>query len=262
MNNHLRATFDTAALLYDEARPGYPETLFDDIVMLSGIPAGGRILEIGPGTGKATLPMARRGYAITGIEIGENLAAVARQKLAAYPRVEIVTGTFEELEIGAESYDLVMSATAFHWIEQPIGFQKCARVLRPGGAIAIFRHHHIQDSANSAVWPAIQEVYLREDPNAPPEVEWLTADEVPDESGEIESTGLFGPVNVRRYFWDEWYDAESYIRLLKTFSGHIALHEPNRQRLFDGIAELINKEPGGRIAKGHLALLHVASKRS
>lgn len=261
MTSNLRSTFDTAALHYDVARPGYPEALFDDIVALAGIPAGGRVLEIGPGTGKATLPMARRGFTITGIELGENLATVARGKLAAYSEVEIVTGTFEELKIEPESYDLVMSATAFHWIEQPVGFQKCAQALRPGGAIAIFRHHHVQDSANSAVWPATHEVYLREDPNAPPEVDWLTADEVEDESAEIEASGLFGPVSVRRYFWDEWYDAESYIRLLKTFSGHIALHEPNRGRLFDGITDLINMEPGRRIAKGHLALLHVAPKR-
>src|SRR5215210_4042068 len=49
--NRLRTTFDEAASLYDEVRPGYPEDLFDDIISLSGIPARGRILEIGCGTG-------------------------------------------------------------------------------------------------------------------------------------------------------------------------------------------------------------------
>ena len=74
----LRATFDEAALLYDEVRPGYPEELFDDVVSLSGIPSGGRILEIGCGTGQATVPLARRGYRILCVELSENLAAVAR----------------------------------------------------------------------------------------------------------------------------------------------------------------------------------------
>ena len=59
---HLRTTFDEAALLYDDVRPGYPEALFHDVVSLSGIPSGGRILEIGCGTGQATVPFARRGY--------------------------------------------------------------------------------------------------------------------------------------------------------------------------------------------------------
>src|SRR5215211_2269771 len=82
----LRTTFDEAASLYDQARPGYPEDLFDDIVSLSGIPAGGRILEIGCGTGQATVPFARRGYRILCIELGENMAAVARRNLEGFMR--------------------------------------------------------------------------------------------------------------------------------------------------------------------------------
>src|SRR5690348_2105073 len=92
----LRQTFDQYAQLYDEARPGYPETLFDDIVSLSGIPAQGRILEIGCGTGKATVPMARRGYHILAIELGANLAAVARRNLELYPQARVYTGSFED----------------------------------------------------------------------------------------------------------------------------------------------------------------------
>ncbi len=53
----LRTTFDRVALLYERARPGYPEKLFDDVVSLSGIPPNGWILEIGCGTGQATVPV-------------------------------------------------------------------------------------------------------------------------------------------------------------------------------------------------------------
>src|SRR6266536_1447805 len=116
----LRATFDQVALLYDQARPGYPEQLFDDVVALSGIPPHGRILEIGCGTGQATLPFARRGYRILAVEMGANLAAVARRNLAAYPRVEVHTGTFEEWPLEAGAFDLVIAATAFHWIDPVI----------------------------------------------------------------------------------------------------------------------------------------------
>ena len=56
--NRLRKIFDEAALLYDEARPGYPDELFDDVVSLSGIAPEGRILEIGCGTGRATMSSA------------------------------------------------------------------------------------------------------------------------------------------------------------------------------------------------------------
>jgi SAM-dependent methyltransferase len=101
--NRLRTTFDEAASLYDEVRPGYPGELFDDVVSLSGIPAGGRILEIGCGTGQATVPFARRGYRILCIELGENMAAVARRNLEGYPQAEVRTGAFEESSLAGRS---------------------------------------------------------------------------------------------------------------------------------------------------------------
>src|SRR5256885_12225749 len=73
----LRATFDQAAELYDRARPGYPRELFDDFAELGQLRPGDRVLEIGPGTGQATVPMAERGFHITAIELGPSLAAVA-----------------------------------------------------------------------------------------------------------------------------------------------------------------------------------------
>lgn len=90
----LRTLFDEEALVYDEARPGYPKALFNDIVSFSHLPANGRILEIGCGTGEATVPMARRGYNILAIELGANMADVARRNLADYPQAHIYIGAF------------------------------------------------------------------------------------------------------------------------------------------------------------------------
>src|SRR5919107_3821041 len=122
--NRLRSTFDGAALLYDEVRPGYPEDLFDDVVSLSKIPARGRILEIGCGTGQATVPFARRGYHILCIELGENLAAVARRNLEAYPQTEVRTAAFEEWPLQESAFDLAISATAFHWLYPAAAYPK------------------------------------------------------------------------------------------------------------------------------------------
>jgi len=91
----LARTFDRAAALYDVARPGYPDALFDDLVRLSGMPPGGRVLEIGCGTGKATLPLARMGYRLLCLEPGDNLVAVARRNLAPFPDARVLTTSFE-----------------------------------------------------------------------------------------------------------------------------------------------------------------------
>src|SRR3712207_9232830 len=141
--DRLRTTFDEAASLYDEVRPGYPDRLFDDIVSLSRIPAGGKILEIGCGTGQATVPFARRGYHILCIELGENMAAVARHNLEGYPQAEVRTGAFEESSLQEEAFDLAISATAFHWLDPAVAYPKAARVLRDGGSLALFWHVHV-----------------------------------------------------------------------------------------------------------------------
>ena len=80
----LRATFDEVPELYDRARPTYPDALFDDLGALVGDRprhGGLRLLEIGPGTGKATVALVARGYEVTAVELGERLAAVARRNV-------------------------------------------------------------------------------------------------------------------------------------------------------------------------------------
>jgi SAM-dependent methyltransferase len=261
--DRLRTTFDEAASLYDEVRPGYPEDLFDDIVSLSGIPAGGRILEIGCGTGQTTVPLARRGYRIQCIELGENMAAVARRNLKRYPNAEVRTGAFEESSLQQGAFDLAVSATAFHWLDPAVSYPKAARALRDGGSLALFWNVHVHSDASEGFFEAAQRIYEREAPEiwdhkygGPP-----SSDEVPDRTGEIESSGLFEAVTRRNYRWDEMYDAEGYLRVLNTYSGHRSLNDDTRERLFCGIADLIDNRFDGRIVKGYLTTLYAAKRK-
>ena len=88
----LRQTFATVATLYDRVRPTYPAELLDD---LAARIRRGRVLEIGPGTGQATVPLAERGFEIVALELGVELAALARAKLARFPTASIVDANFE-----------------------------------------------------------------------------------------------------------------------------------------------------------------------
>jgi ubiquinone/menaquinone biosynthesis C-methylase UbiE len=99
---HLSRTFDEDAELYDRARPGYPSEVFDDLAKLAGIGPGCRVLEVGAGTGKATSPLAERGCRITAVELGADMAAVARRNLAGFESVEIVTADFETWPLPGE----------------------------------------------------------------------------------------------------------------------------------------------------------------
>ncbi len=102
-----RATFDRAAWLYDKVRPHYPDALFQTLIDKTRLANEARLLEIGPGTGQATRPLARRGYTIVAVELGKELAEVARQNLSSYSNVEVVTGAFEDIAFPPASFDLV-----------------------------------------------------------------------------------------------------------------------------------------------------------
>ena len=261
--NRLRTTFDEAASLYDEVRPGYPEDLFDDVVSLSGIPAGGGILEIGCGTGQATVPFARRGYRILCIELGENMAAVARHNLEGYPQAEVRRGAFEEWPLQEGAFDLAISATAFHWIDPAVAYPKVARSLREGGSLALFWNEHVYSDASEGFFEEVQRIYEREAPEivGPDDHRLPRPGEVYDRTAEIEASGMFGGITTCHYRWDETYDSEAYLRVLSTYSGHRNLGDDTRTRLFRGIADLADTKFGGRIVKGYLTTLYVAQKQ-
>ncbi|HEY6423501.1 MAG TPA: class I SAM-dependent methyltransferase [Pseudonocardiaceae bacterium] len=141
---HLRTTFDSTAELYQQARPEYPEHLYDLLVETVGIKPGARLLEIGCATGKATISLARRGFRITCVEIGAELAATARRELTEFPHVEVIHSAFETWAPGpADRFDLVFAATAWHWLDPGSRYQRAWELLRSGGHLAFWSATHV-----------------------------------------------------------------------------------------------------------------------
>jgi SAM-dependent methyltransferase len=255
-----RITFEEVAELYDKARPGYPEELVEDVVALSGIPADGRILEIGCGPGNATIPFAKRGYRIVGIELGERLAALAVENCRAYPGVEIQNVRFEDWVLEEKAFGLAISADAFHWIPPQVGYPKVARALKDSGSVAFFWNVPVDPRTD---WSrAIEEVYRErapqvENPDTLFTFEWLV--EIIKDN--FEASGWFGEVTVKQYLGSETYTTEDYLKLLKTYSGLRGLDEDTRGKLFAGVREVIERF-GGRVTKPNLvALFHSRVKR-
>jgi SAM-dependent methyltransferase len=255
----LRRTFDSAADLYEAARPSYPEDLFDDLVGLARLERGARLLEIGCATGKATRALLERGYSVVCIELGAQLVEVARRNLAGFP-VEIHHTTFEAWDGEREAFDLVYAATAWHWVDPTIRHRKAHRLLRSGGHLAFWSANHAFPADFDPFFEEIQAVYDaigegREGEWPPP-----TPQQVPDQAAEIEESGLFEDVNVRRYVWEQSYTAEEYIALLNTFSGHISMEPWKRDHLYREIRHRIARRPEGRVRRHWYAILHVARR--
>lgn len=251
------STFDSVADLYDAVRPAYPEQLFDELLSLAATPEGGRVLEVGAGTGQATEQLADRGLFVVALEPGPRLAERARSRLAGRSNVSVSTTRFEDWPTEPKAFDLVVSATAFHWIDPKIGYHKAFDCLKPSGWIGLFWHRHIAGQASPKFYRDVQDVYRRWAPHLaesydlPPLVEATGGEE-------IDESGLFGEIMLRRYTWQEIYDARRYTDLLRTYSDHMALPEDDREGLLEDIESLINKSFGGRLLLDPATVLYAA----
>jgi SAM-dependent methyltransferase len=234
--------------------------VFDDLVELARLRPGARLLEIGCGTGQATLPLAERGFQILAVELGERLASYARRKLARLPRVQVVTSSFEEWDPAGERFDAVVSFNAFQWIDPTVRFAKPAEVLRDGGALAVVAMQYVMPDDADALWRSLQHDYdavvgRSARSAAPPH-----PDAVEDRPGEIEASGYFHDVVVRRYVTTLSFSANDYIALLKTSSWHRQLDEPTRGALLERIDRRIREHPRETVRPPLLTTLYVAER--
>lgn len=259
---HLRTTFDQVPVLYDRSRPTYPTQMFDDLVALARLPEAARLIEIGCGTGQATLPLAERGYSITCVELGEQLAAVARAKLLRFPAVEVVNADFETWQPERGGFDAVLAFTAIHWIAPDVRYTKAASLLRDHGMLGVVATEHVLPPNGDDFFLDVQEDYEAIVPDDPATKAGgpRPPDTIPDLSGEISASGRFRDVASRRYVWDVVYTAQGYIDVLNTYSNHRALDDDTRDRLLTRIRNRIEARSGGQVRKTYLAMLNVAER--
>ena len=237
-----RASFDDEADLYDAARPSYAASLVDEVIARSRIPLDGRILEVGAGTGKATVLFARRGYSMVALEPGENLAKILRRNLAPFRKVAIEIGTFEAWNGADGTFDLVISAQAFHWVDPKVRYRKAAAALRPGGALALIRNE--QEHFEPSLRAELDDAYARYFPAVvDPEPRDVDARRR-ELTAEIERSGHFGPVHPALFPWTARYTAREYLALISTHSDHAVLDERSKKLLFDAVAAAIEHHGG------------------
>jgi SAM-dependent methyltransferase len=249
----LRTTFGSVAELYDRARPTYPTAVFDELADLAGLEPGSRVLEIGPGTGKATVELARRGYAVTGVELSTELAEIARRNV---PAAEIVVADFETWEPQEAGYDAVVAFAAFHWIAPDLRYTKPVRLLRPGAVLAVVHGPHVLPAGGDLFFAEVQEDYDAVIPHAdnrPPS----SPDGAEGWTEQFRESGAFARVEERRHLHPLTYTADEHVALLGTFSDHIALPSEQRDELFRRIHARVAARPGGTVTEHRLLVLTV-----
>ena len=142
---HDGKAFDEAATEYDRSRPTYPDELVDRACRVAGTGSGDRVLEVGCGSGQLTRSLVARGLHVTALEPGRHLLAIARQRLEGASELAFVNARFEDARLPGEHFRAVFSASAFHWIDPAVSWQEAARVLLPGGTLALLQYFGLQE---------------------------------------------------------------------------------------------------------------------
>lgn len=235
-------TFDTVAKTYEEQRPGYTKELYDTLFSYQPLFAGSKAVEVGIGGGQATEPILKTGCSVLAVEPGENFCHLCRKKFAEYRGFSAMQGRFEETELEQEMYDLVYSASAFHWVPEEVGYRKVFDCLKKGGTFARFANHPYKDKSRPGMHEALQEVYAVYMPGS------LVPDEYSQEQARkrAEIALKYGFVDIRHHLFHRTRDftAAEYIQLLGTYSDHIVIEKETRGRFFTEIEQAINRMGG------------------
>lgn len=214
-----RTTFNKIISDYAVARPGYPIELYNDIIEFSMIKPNARILEIGSGTGQGTEYFVKNGYNITALEIGDKQVQYLLEKYSAYNNFSSIHSSFEEFDCSSDSFDLVFSATAFHWIEADIGYLKAYNLLKDNGTLAVFWQMSSIIKHETELFNEISKIYQKYVPELD---ELKSTEEIEDihnlRISQVQTNNLFHKPYFKIYNWNDEYTTEKYIRLLNTYS--------------------------------------------
>ncbi len=249
---------------YDRVRPGYPEELIDAVIAYGALRRGDLALDVGAGTGQATVLFAERGLSMVALDLSAEMVALANERFARSGLDAVaVAGEFESTHFGAERFRLICAATSWHWLDPERGVEVADRLIAPGGTLAVLSTWPLW--RRTPLRPALDAAYARS--GAPPAEMGPLCPLEPDPGAlarewvrDTGARGCFTDQQGKLAAWSVTYTTEGYVELLGTYGDHIGLDDEVRERLFDGVARVVARA-GGTIEVAYSTLLLLARAR-
>jgi SAM-dependent methyltransferase len=213
------AAFADVAGAYERGRPGYP----DDAVRWLVGDEQRDVVDLGAGTGKLTRALVAHGHRVVAVE---PLDEMRTELEAAVPGVRGLAGSAEAIPLPDASVDVVTSAQAFHWFDHDAALPEIARVLRPGGRLALVWNS--RDDRDP--WMARLSAIIGNETVA-------ESDVVPV----LDASGLFGPVEAARFSFEQARDRDGLLDLVLSRSYLARLPPSERQPVLDAVAALYDE---------------------
>ena len=243
----LEWTFDTVVSAYEKFRPAYTDELYKMIFDYVTLNNSCYAAEVGIGGGQATLPILKTGCNLTAVEYGKEFTKLCKEKFKEYRNFSIITNKFEDTNFLDDTYNLVYSASAFHWVPENIGYTKVFSMLKSGGAFARFANHPYRDKGNLPLSEEMDKIYAEyyyKFYNKKQEVPTEYSEEQAIQRAKIAEKYGFVDINYALFHRTRTFSANEQSTLLGTYSDHIAIEESIRKEFFSKIEEAINSLGG------------------
>ena len=249
-----RSVFGQDPAAYARARPPYPERVFEVLRERCGLREGTSVLELGPGPGTATHRLVEHGAGpIVAIEPNPTSAEYLTKEL--HGAVSVVVASFEEAEIDSASFDLVVAATSFHWIDPDVGLPKVLDVLRPGGWFAMWANMHGDQTDDDAFHRATTQIL-----GPPPDAPWHSSLDADANLHDLATAG-FVDVGFELIRSIARYDPAGIRGLYATFSGIARRPARERDAILDALEHIAESEFGGVVERAILTPIYTGRKR-
>jgi SAM-dependent methyltransferase len=270
--------FDGVADIYDARRPGFPWIVFEEIAAITGLGRGSPVVEIGAGTGLATIRLAELGTTLVAVEPGPALVELLSRRLAAFPDVTIVRSRFEDWEPPKTGFDAVVAASSWHWLDPTTRWTKAHDVLNPSGWLVLLGHIVVADPGEPEVYAETADLHEAHasghpswgDPPTAPEV-IAAAEAVSSSIADVErvigrapdptETDLFQSPILRWYRQVQHFDAHGYVEHLRTTSVYGSLAAEVREPLLSAVEQRIRDRMDNNATRRYLISARLAQRR-
>ncbi|NCB04057.1 MAG: class I SAM-dependent methyltransferase [Clostridia bacterium] len=248
--------FNLAADYYDKFRPSYPQEMIDILISETGIKANSKLLEIGAGSGKATELFTNKGFDILCIEPGKDLVKIGNERFKDVS-IRFEAARFEECDLPKQYYDVIFAAQAFHWVPQPIGYERCAYALKEKAFLAPFWNMYI--TYDNVIDNELLEISNKYGGFA----DFLSEKECEIRINSIvtgiENSKLFSSPKVFRKLWRQAYTADEFFGFALTGNRFIQKSEEEKQFAYRELVSLADNH-NGIIERTYLCVLYLSQK--